>query len=105
METEKEALKNIMSDPHKKEVEKEVTAKKSAMKITGKSIMERAEEFKGLNHLLSYKFSDIKPGSCFIPDKEKPSTNTANQNIEKDRIRVAKARARAKIKLLQLLEI
>jgi hypothetical protein len=105
METEKEALKNIMSDPHKKEVEKEVTAKKSAMKITGKSIMERAEEFKGLNHLLSYKFSDIKPGSCFIPDKEKPSTNTANQNIEKDRVRVAKARAKAKMKLLQLLEI
>ena len=105
LEKEQGELKIIKSESHKQEVESEVKAKKSAMKITGKPIMERVREFAGLNHLLSYKFSSINPDSCLIPQKELPPANPSNDMDKAKRIRVAKVRATAKLKLLQLLEI
>jgi len=60
----------IMSKEHKSSISNEVKKKKSAMRIGGKSIIDRVNEFKSLNHLLSYKFSATNIESCPLPVKE-----------------------------------
>ena len=60
----------LQSDEHKQEIAEEVKKRKSAMKIGGKSIKDRVNEFKSLNHLLSYKFSATKIDTCPLPVKE-----------------------------------
>jgi hypothetical protein len=105
LQKEKENLEELQSDKHKREVEKGVQEKKSAMKITGKSIEERVEEFKSLNHLLSYKFADIDPQVCIIPDVEKSPETVQKDDGKEKRIRLARVKAQAKLKLLHLMEI
>lgn len=104
LEKEMETLKEIQSEKHKKEVERGVQEKKSAMKISGKTIDERVEEFKKLNHLLSFKFSDIDPQVCILPDSELPPEPVSVVDDKPKRIRIAKVKAQAKLKLLQLLD-
>lgn len=78
---------------------KEVTIKKSAMQIEGKTVPERVEEFSRLNYLLGYKSSDVEAGSCVIPQ---PGTVPPASGPDFDE---ASAFARAlalKLKLLRL---
>jgi hypothetical protein len=72
------------------------------MKISGKTIAERVDEFKNLNHLLSYKFSHIDPQVCVIPETEMPPEADVSIDMKK-RIRLAKVKAEAKLKLLKLM--
>ena len=65
----------------------------------------RAEEFTELNHLLSYKFPDIDPQVCVIPERERPPEATRKPDDKEKRIRIAKVKAQAKLKMLQLVEI
>jgi dynactin complex subunit len=65
LEKERKTLQELQSDKHKGEVERGVREKKSAMKISGKTIDERVEEFKKLNHLLSYKFFTHQPSGMY----------------------------------------
>jgi hypothetical protein len=102
LERERKSLTELQSDSHKREVVQGVKEKKSAMKISGKTIMERVDEFKNLNHLLSYKFSHIDPQVCIIPDSEMPP-ELIPSDVKTKRIRIAKAKAQAKLKLLQLI--
>jgi hypothetical protein len=104
LEKEQKVLEELKSEKHKKEIEKGVQEKKSAMKINGKTIEERINEFKSLNHLLSYKFPDIDPQVCIIPDGERPPETEQQTDDKAKRIRIAKVKAQAKLKLLQLLE-
>ena len=104
LEKEQKVLAEYQSEAHKKEVEKSVQEKKSAMKISGKTIKERVEEFMKLNHLLSYKFPDIDPQVCIIPDTEIPPEPGSNDEDKVRRIRITKIKAQAKLKLLQLLD-
>ena len=105
LENENEILMDLQSEKHKNEVSKGVREKKSAMKINGKSTEERAEEFTELNHLLSYKFPDINPQVCVIPERERPPETTRKPDDKEKRIRIAKVKAQAKLKMLQLVEI
>jgi transcription-repair coupling factor (superfamily II helicase) len=102
LEGERKTLQELQSDSHKREVEKGVREKKSAMKISGKTIAERVDEFKNLNHLLSYKFSHIDPQVCVIPETEMPPEADVSIDMKK-RIRLAKVKAEAKLKLLKLM--
>lgn len=104
LDREKKALQELQSDSHKREVVQGVKEKKSAMKISGKTIDERVDEFRSLNHLLSYKFSHIDPMVCVIPNGEMPP-ELAQSNDKAKRIRVAKVKAQAKLKLLQLVTV
>ena len=76
LNTAKEDSIFIKGAEHKAAITKEVSQKKSAMQINGKSIYDRVKEFSNLNHLLSYKFTDTKIGTCPIPTKVSPTIKT-----------------------------
>ncbi|MBT3301182.1 MAG: hypothetical protein HN381_02095 [Bacteroidetes bacterium] len=74
LEKAQEVFQEIQSTEHKKEVIEEIAERKKAMNVKGKSIADRVSEFEGLNYLLDYKFTEVDPSICEIPDrKKKPS--------------------------------
>lgn len=68
---EKSNLENefeyIQSNEHYEKTKIEIHKKKAKLAVSGKTVMERVEDFAKLNYLLQYKFSDIDHTSCTIP--------------------------------------
>ena len=89
LEKELKVLSFFNDAEHKDNVIKEVTLKKSAMQISGKSIIERVQEFADLNHLLSYKFGQTKIDTCPLPIKEAPVIKKSNSEKEAEALAIA----------------
>ncbi len=92
-------MERIKSTAHRQEIIDEIAERKKAMAVQGRSINDRVEEFKKLNYLLEYKFTDIDSDVCEIPEsgfKPKASKDFAFQ------VQVQRKRAKAKLKLIQI---
>lgn len=95
-QTEKE-YDDISSDEFQRKLYNKIKAEKERLAIKGGSLEDRVSDFASLNHLLSYKFTDVDHTSCAIPTKE---NKTPQPNTNK-RLQLAKAKAKAlKLKLL-----
>ncbi len=91
----REELTRILSEEHKKEVMADVQEKKSALKIEGKTVLERVHEFAKLNSLLAYH----NRKQTFKQAKKEAKAET-----EPD-IALLEAEALAELMLLELLSI
>lgn len=90
-------MDRIRSGEYRQEIIEEIGEKKKKMAVQGKSIYDRVDEFKKLNYLLDYKFTDIDSYSCEIPSQgisKKPNDDFAFK------LQVQKRRAKAKLLLL-----
>jgi len=91
-------LERIRSTDYRKEVIDEIAEKKKAMAVQGKSIYDRVGDFKKLNYLLDYKFTDINAQSCEIPSSGlKPTKRDDDFSFK---LQIQKRRAKAKLLLL-----
>ena len=107
LEKAEEELTRIKSTDHRKEVVDEIAEKKKAMAVQGKSIADRVKDFKELNYLLDYKFTDVDPLVCEIPKKglkpkvEKGKQPGNGQDDFKFKLQLQRKRAKAKLMLLK----
>lgn len=93
-------IKQIQSAEYQQKVYEKIAEEKRRLSIKGGSLDSRVEDFSSLNHLLSYKFSDIDHHSCEIPVIELKPKQDDNKEKRK-RLAIAKAKAAAvKLKLL-----
>lgn len=76
-----EDLETLNSPEHYEEVMNDIIERKKQLKIKGGSIEDRVKDFASLNHLLSYKFSDIDHTSCEIPTKEFTGRRNAQKEV------------------------
>ena len=102
-----EVMKEIQSTEHRQEVIEEIAERKKAMQVKGKSIADRVNEFDDLNYLLDYKFTEVDPSVCEIPDrKKKPSYAKASDDKDdedfKFKLQLKRQTAKAKLLLLDL---
>ncbi|MCT4587302.1 MAG: DEAD/DEAH box helicase [Carboxylicivirga sp.] len=95
----REELTHIHSEEHLREVMAEVKAKKSALKVEGKSVKERVVEFAKLNSLLAY-YNRKAPFKM----AKKQSKKRPKSNIDVD-IALLEAEAQAELLLLELLTL
>ncbi len=82
----KAEAEKVMSDTFRREIKAEVDIKKSAMNVDGKTIGERVAEFASTNYLLSFKFEDIDPFACEVPNpanEREPDTIFSNMGLLK----------------------
>jgi hypothetical protein len=68
LEQAMKVMEEIKSTEHKMEIIDEIAERKKVMQVHGKTIEDRVQEFENLNYLLDYKFVDIDPTSCEIPN-------------------------------------
>jgi superfamily II DNA/RNA helicase len=85
----------MRNSPRWNELLKEVAIKKSALNVSGKSPLERAKEFAGMNHLLAEKREE----------KAKVAVKVKKPVDEKPDIKLMEAEAEAELLLLELLEL
>lgn len=90
-------LDEIQTDNFQNKLYEKIKAEKERLAIKGGTLEQRVKDFASLNHLLSYRFTDIDHNSCSIPVKElKPKLD----NDKERRLKLAKAKAKAvKLKL------
>jgi hypothetical protein len=93
-------LEQIKSTAHKQEIVEEIAEKKKAMAVQGKSIDDRVNEFKKLNYLLDYKFTDVDPLVCEIPGTGITKRKQTEDSDFVFKLQVQKRRAKAKLMLL-----
>jgi superfamily II DNA/RNA helicase len=99
LEKEKKELERINGTAFKMEIIEEIEAKKKAMAVQGKSIYDRVKEFKNLNHLLDYRFTDIDLQSCEIPSAGLKPAKSGDDDFQ-FKLQVQKRRAKAKLLLM-----
>jgi len=93
-------LKTIMSNEHLEAVIDEIAQKKAMNKVDGLPPEQAVEDFKSLNHLLAFKFSQSDTDTCIIPDKNsKPTTPAPSDKSKVLRLRLALKAKAAKVKL------
>lgn len=103
---------DLKTEEFQRKLYNKIRAEKQRLAIKGGDLETRVQDFASLNHLLSYKFSDIDPRSCIIPTKENQNVRSSdhksenqNQTADKDkRKRLAIAKAKALKLELMLLE-
>ncbi len=105
MEKAQEESIRIKSTEYRQEVIAEIKEKKNKMAVQGKSIADRVKEFENLNYLLDYKFTDVDPQICEIPEtglkpKKTKSLPAKKQGDFEFRLKLQRKRAKAKLLLL-----
>ena len=70
-------ITDLKSPEFYNELYEKITKEKKRLQISGGTIKDRVNDFNKLNHLLSYRFSDVDHSNCVIPLKEnkKPVVN------------------------------
>ena len=103
LEKAQEVMKEIHSTEHRLEVIQEIAERKKAMQVKGKSIADRVSEFDDLNYLLDYKFTEVDPSVCEIPDKVKSKKLKVRSDDDfKFKLQLKTRTAKAKLLLLDL---
>ncbi|WP_114901224.1 helicase C-terminal domain-containing protein [Kordia sp. SMS9] len=85
--TEKE-YEELSTKEFQDKLEAKIIEEKQKLSVVGADLETRVKEFESLNHLLSYKFNEVKQNTCAIPDKENPKLAAKVK-----RIKIAKAKA------------
>ena len=91
-------IKDLKSPEFKNKLFDKITKEKKRLQISGGTIQDRVNDFKKLNNLLSYRFSDVDHSNCVIPLKENKSPIISIDKTRK--LKLAKAKVAAiRIKL------
>ncbi len=106
LEQIKEEKQKINSPEYQEQVMDEIIKKKEKLEIKGGTIEDRVQEFASLNHLLSYKFSDIDHTSCNIPTKEFTGRKNAKQEVKNNETHnLLKLKSKSRKRRLRLLSL
>lgn len=94
-------IEDTSTDEFHDKLYKRIAKEKDRLAIKGGNLASRVKDFASLNHLLSYKFSDIDPRSCFIPTTENKSVPARSKNDD-ILLEIAEAEAEAAFAMLIL---
>lgn len=91
-------MKELHTEEFQEKILNRIIEQKKKFAIKGGELKDRVRDFESLNHILSYKFTDIDHTQCSIPTKE--NTSGSNDDDKERRLKIAKAKAKAlRIKL------
>ena len=86
-------ITDLKSPEFYNELYEKITKEKKRLQISGGTIKDRVNDFNKLNHLLSYRFSDVDHSNCVIPLKENKKPVVNLDKIRKLKIAQAKVAA------------